>query len=98
MRRSPYRSLPAIQRHCFLCIAQWCGRGCLSIGNQVCHAVGVANAFKLRREARLTVCITGDGGTSKGDFYEAMNLAMPEYCRERVRGARTERVGRSSAE
>ena len=48
---------------------------CVPIGNQVCHAVGVAYAFKLRREARVTVCIIGDGGTSKGDFYEAMNLA-----------------------
>ena len=48
---------------------------CVPIGNQVCHAVGVAYAFKLRREARVTVCIIGDGGTSKGDFYEPMNLA-----------------------
>ena len=48
---------------------------CVPIGNQVCHAVGAAYAFKLRREARVAVCIIGDGGTSKGDFYEAMNLA-----------------------
>jgi 2-oxoisovalerate dehydrogenase E1 component alpha subunit len=37
---------------------------CVPIGNQVCHAVGVAYAFKLRREARVAVCIIGDGGTS----------------------------------
>ena len=48
---------------------------CVPIANQVCHAVGAAYAFKLRREARVAVCILGDGGTSKGDFYEAMNMA-----------------------
>jgi 2-oxoisovalerate dehydrogenase E1 component alpha subunit len=48
---------------------------CIPIGNQVCHAVGVAYAFRLRREARVAICIIGDGGTSKGDFYEAMNMA-----------------------
>lgn len=39
------------------------------------HAVGVALAFKLRREPRAAVCILGDGATSKGDFYEALNVA-----------------------
>jgi 2-oxoisovalerate dehydrogenase E1 component alpha subunit len=39
------------------------------------HAVGVAYAFKLRREARVAVCVVGDGATSKGDFYEALNGA-----------------------
>jgi pyruvate dehydrogenase E1 component alpha subunit len=39
------------------------------------HAAGVALAFKLRREERAAVCVMGDGGTSKGDFYEALNLA-----------------------
>jgi 2-oxoisovalerate dehydrogenase E1 component alpha subunit len=39
------------------------------------HAVGVAYAFKLRREPRVAVCVVGDGATSKGDFYEALNLA-----------------------
>jgi 2-oxoisovalerate dehydrogenase E1 component subunit alpha len=34
---------------------------CVPIGSQ---AVGVAYAFKLRREARVAVCIIGDGGTS----------------------------------
>jgi len=45
------------------------------IGTQVCHAAGAAYAFKLRGEARAAVCLLGDGGTSKGDFYEGMNLA-----------------------
>jgi pyruvate dehydrogenase E1 component alpha subunit len=35
----------------------------------------VALAMKLRHEPRVAVCCLGDGGTSKGDFYEAINLA-----------------------
>jgi len=37
--------------------------------------VGVAYAMKLRRESRAAVCALGDGATSKGDFYEALNAA-----------------------
>ena len=48
---------------------------CVPIATQVCHAAGCAYAFKLRNEPRVAVCILGDGGTSKGDFYEALNLA-----------------------
>jgi pyruvate dehydrogenase E1 component alpha subunit len=48
---------------------------CVPIGNQVCHAAGAAYAFRLRQEPRVAVAIVGDGGTSKGDFYEAMNMA-----------------------
>jgi pyruvate dehydrogenase E1 component alpha subunit len=45
------------------------------VASQTCHAVGVAYAMKYRREARVAVPIVGDGGTSKGDFYEALNAA-----------------------
>ena len=45
------------------------------IASQAPHAVGVASAFKLRRQPRVAVCVLGDGGSSKGDFYEALNLA-----------------------
>ncbi len=45
------------------------------IATQACHAAGVAYAFRLRGEARAAVCFLGDGATSKGDFYEAMNFA-----------------------
>lgn len=38
-------------------------------------AAGVALAFKIRRESRVVFAGTGDGGTSRGDFHEAMNLA-----------------------
>jgi pyruvate dehydrogenase E1 component alpha subunit len=39
------------------------------------HAVGVAYAMKYRREPRVALCVLGDGATSKGDFYEALNGA-----------------------
>jgi len=48
---------------------------CITIGAHVTHAVGVAYAMKLRREARVAVCAMGDGATSKGDFYEGLNAA-----------------------
>jgi TPP-dependent pyruvate/acetoin dehydrogenase alpha subunit len=38
-------------------------------------ATGVALAFRLRGESRVVVTNTGDGGTSRGDFHEAMNFA-----------------------
>ncbi len=45
------------------------------IGTQVLHAVGAATALKIRQEKKAVVCVCGDGGTSEGDFYEAMNVA-----------------------
>src|SRR5690606_11318085 len=48
---------------------------CVPIATHAPHAVGVAYAFKLRREPRVAVCVLGDGATSKGDFYEAVNAA-----------------------
>ena len=48
---------------------------CVPVGSHIPHAAGVALAFKLRREPRVAVCVFGDGATSKGDFYEALNLA-----------------------
>ncbi len=48
---------------------------CVPVGTQASHAVGVALAFRLREEKRAAVCVIGDGATSKGDVYEAMNLA-----------------------
>jgi pyruvate dehydrogenase E1 component alpha subunit len=47
----------------------------IPVASHTTHAVGVALAFKLRNEARVAVAIVGDGGTSKGDFYEALNVA-----------------------
>lgn len=48
---------------------------CVPIGTQAPHAVGVALAFQLRHEPRVAVCVFGDGATSRGDVYEAMNYA-----------------------
>ncbi len=48
---------------------------CIPVASQFPHAVGVAMAFDLRREPRVAVAIGGDGATSKGDFYEAINMA-----------------------
>ncbi len=48
---------------------------CVPVGSHALHAAGVALAIKLRKEPRAVVCIFGDGATSKGDVYEAMNLA-----------------------
>jgi pyruvate dehydrogenase E1 component alpha subunit len=47
----------------------------ITVGNHALHAAGVATAFKLRDEPRVAVCLFGDGATSKGDVYEAMNVA-----------------------
>ncbi len=38
-------------------------------------AAGAALAFKIRGESRVVFAGTGDGGTSRGDFHEAMNFA-----------------------
>ncbi len=38
-------------------------------------AAGAALAFRIRGESRVVFAGTGDGGTSRGDFHEAMNFA-----------------------
>lgn len=48
---------------------------CVPISTQCLHAAGVATAFKIRNEKKVAVATIGDGGTSKGEFYEAMNVA-----------------------
>ena len=48
---------------------------CVPVGSQAAHAVGIALALKLRKKPRVVVCVLGDGATSKGDVYEAMNIA-----------------------
>jgi 2-oxoisovalerate dehydrogenase E1 component alpha subunit len=45
------------------------------IGSQMLHAAGAAMAMKIRGEKRCALAFIGDGGTSQGAFYEAMNLA-----------------------
>ena len=45
------------------------------IATQALHAAGAALAFKIRKEPRVAIGVVGDGGTSKGDFYGAINVA-----------------------
>ena len=48
---------------------------CVPIASHAPQAVGIAYAFKFRRQPRVAVAFFGDGATSKGDFYEALNAA-----------------------
>ena len=48
---------------------------CIPVGSQAPHAAGVAYAFKFKKQPRVAVCLFGDGATSKGDVWEAMNFA-----------------------
>ena len=45
------------------------------LGPQLAIADGVALAYKLRKEQKVSLAFTGDGGTSEGDFHEALNTA-----------------------
>ena len=45
------------------------------LGPQLAIADGVALAYKLRKENKVALAFTGEGGTSEGDFHEAMNVA-----------------------
>ncbi|MDQ7819767.1 MAG: thiamine pyrophosphate-dependent dehydrogenase E1 component subunit alpha [Armatimonadota bacterium] len=45
------------------------------VGTQYPHAVGIAYAAKLRRTGEITMVAVGDGGTSEGDWHEALNWA-----------------------
>lgn len=47
----------------------------IPVASHAPQAAGVAMAMKIRRKQRAAVCILGDGATSKGDFYEAVNAA-----------------------
>lgn len=48
---------------------------CVPIASQCLHAAGIAFALKHRKQDRVAVVCIGDGGTSEGDFYEAINVA-----------------------
>lgn len=48
---------------------------CIPVATHFPHAAGAALALKLRGDSGVAVAIAGDGATSKGDFYEAINLA-----------------------
>jgi pyruvate dehydrogenase E1 component alpha subunit len=48
---------------------------CVPIATQTLHAAGAAMAFKVLQQPRCALAYIGDGGTSEGAFYEALNLA-----------------------
>ncbi len=45
------------------------------LGPQLAIADGISLAYKLRKENKASLVFTGDGGTSEGDFHEALNVA-----------------------
>ncbi|HET8837540.1 MAG TPA: dehydrogenase E1 component subunit alpha/beta, partial [Flavobacteriaceae bacterium] len=45
------------------------------LGPQLGVADGISLAHKLRQEQKVTAVFTGEGGTSEGDFHEALNIA-----------------------
>src|SRR6185437_15748785 len=57
---------------------------CVPIGSQMPQAAGAALAIQIRGERRCALAFVGDGGTSQGAFYEAINFAgarsLPLVC------------------
>ncbi len=45
------------------------------LGPQLAIADGIALAHKLKKEKKISLAFTGEGGTSEGDFHEALNVA-----------------------
>lgn len=45
------------------------------LGPQLAIADGVALAHKLKKEEKISLAFSGEGGTSEGDFHEALNVA-----------------------
>jgi pyruvate dehydrogenase E1 component alpha subunit len=45
------------------------------IASQCLHGTGLAYAEKYKKTKRVAISFVGDGGTSEGDFYEAINFA-----------------------
>lgn len=45
------------------------------LGPQMGVADGIALANKIRKDNKVTVVFSGDGGTSEGDFHESINVA-----------------------
>ncbi len=47
----------------------------ISVATQIPHAAGLAYAQKIRKTGAVVYTSTGEGGTSKADFHEGLNLA-----------------------
>ncbi|MET7514651.1 pyruvate dehydrogenase (acetyl-transferring) E1 component subunit alpha [Streptomyces sp. NPDC005480] len=48
---------------------------CTPLATQLPHAVGLAHAARLKGDDVVALAMVGDGGTSEGDFHEALNFA-----------------------
>lgn len=45
------------------------------VASQTLHGVGIAWGMKIKKKESVCITYLGDGGTSEGDFHEAMNFA-----------------------
>jgi 2-oxoisovalerate dehydrogenase E1 component len=45
------------------------------LGPQLCLADGIGLAYKLLNKNKVALAFTGEGGTSEGDFHEALNVS-----------------------
>ena len=48
---------------------------CVPIGSQLLHATGIGYSIKYQKKDEVAFTFVGDGGTSEGDFSEALNFA-----------------------
>ncbi|UED88159.1 pyruvate dehydrogenase (acetyl-transferring) E1 component subunit alpha [Streptomyces profundus] len=48
---------------------------CTPLATQTIHAVGMADALRRHGAGDVVMALVGDGGTSEGDFHEALNYA-----------------------
>ncbi|MFE5186739.1 pyruvate dehydrogenase (acetyl-transferring) E1 component subunit alpha [Streptomyces sp. NPDC056628] len=48
---------------------------CTPLATQLPHAVGLAHAARVKGDDVVALAMVGDGGTSEGDFHEALNFA-----------------------
>jgi pyruvate dehydrogenase E1 component alpha subunit len=59
------------------------------IASQLPHALGIAKAMTLNKENSVVYTVIGDGGTSQGDFHEALNFAARYGPEPRIRRYRS---------
>ncbi|MDR3575686.1 MAG: thiamine pyrophosphate-dependent dehydrogenase E1 component subunit alpha [Anaerolineaceae bacterium] len=50
-----------------------------AVATQSLHAVGIALAIKMRKEDRVVLTSAGEGATSQGEWYEAVNWAAVQH-------------------
>lgn len=56
--------------------SEYCIVGMIShLGPQLAVADGIALASRLNKDKKVTLVFSGEGGTSEGDFHEALNVA-----------------------